>query len=235
MILDLVLRGGCRSACIGLNHGLNRNAKKWVSHLTGLANYTPLASGDSESADMVSLEPHRVASAAELIRGQRFVEESDEIFGMDSRNDVLAWLDSMAQHTADSLRHIAGEKPGRIQKKGVSAYTVEPLIQSIRLAQLLRRDSDMLAKCKSVCEILGMGADLIREDATMPSKTTISRDRFTLDCGLAVLWKEYWRDLFNSNIDLFVAFLADSSPRAGKEWLLMEMYILHYNPMQRHL
>ena len=74
---------------------------------------------------MVSSEPQWSSSAAALIRGQRFVEESDEIFGMDSRNDVLAWLDSMAQHTADSLRHIAGEKPGRIQKKGVSAYTVE--------------------------------------------------------------------------------------------------------------
>ena len=71
-----------------------------------------------------------------------------------------------------------------------------------------------------------MRASYIREDAHVPSKSTISKHMFTLDCGLAVLWKQYWQELCTSNSDFFVAFLADSSPRAGKEWLLMEVYII---------
>ena len=43
---------------------------------------------------------------------------------------------------------------------------------------------------------------------------------------IGVAQKQYWRELSKENTDFFLAFLADSSPLVGKEWLLMEMYLI---------
>ena len=56
----------------------------------------------------------------------------------------------------------------------------------------------------------------------VPSASTLHRHRFTLDCGLALMMRRFFD---NSAANLLIYMLADSSPRAGLEWLFTEMYI----------
>ena len=64
-----------------------------------------LRADDSPAAALVSFDPRFFRTAAAVIRGHH-VEPDENTLGGISTNDVLFWLDSMAEHCHGDLHHL---------------------------------------------------------------------------------------------------------------------------------
>lgn len=139
--------------------------------------------------------------------------------------DILAWLDEMADHGPAELCHLA-RSPQAFRRRKPTAYAMETLISSIRLAGLLRKDGALRSAIRASGILMGLKAGWMDERCPVPSKSTISRHRLTLDAGFALCVQRRLHTLLESGEPFAVYLLADSSPRAGKEWLLSEYYLV---------
>ena len=180
----------------------------------------------------VSLEPELFERAASLLRGeQRPVEDmDDEDIGHLDKRDVLAWLDVVASESRVGLEHLTQASLGvreRCGRKSVGAFQIESLITMLLLSQALRNDALLATAVEHGGLLLGMPNGWLEDGASkLPSKSTLSRHKFTMDCGYALLVRTWLQKLLESGRRFYIYMLADSSPRAGREWLLIEYYLV---------
>ena len=179
-------------------------------------------------SEFVTMTQSLFEAAANLIRNQPLRGEwnNQEVVANASQVDhahVLHWLDSMAAHieggTLSHLRQTA-------HMTSVStAFKIEPLIISIKLSGLLRSGKTLPVVVRSVAQLLGYSDDWMDESlSVVPSRTTLLRHRFTLDAALAKLVCSKLQTLLESG--MVAAFLCDSSPRQGREWMFSEMFAI---------
>lgn len=231
-LLVLVMQQAWTPLCIGGRFLTSTKERKLVRHVTGQRRFVIPAPDGAAEMSRISLEPHMFERAAALLRGEQpVVVEDEEDIGYIGPKDVLAWLDTMASQTRHGLDHLAQASRGYNLRLGarnaVRAFKIEALITSLLLAQVLKNDAMLAQAVEHSGVLLGMRPRWLGEDASrVPSKSTLSTHKFTLDCGYAVLVRSWLRELLDSGRRFFLIMLADSSPRAGREWLLMEYYLV---------
>ena len=68
----------------------------------------------------------------------------------------------------------------------------------------------------------------------IPSKSTISRYRFALDCSWAQFWRKIMEALLATEDGWFINLMADSSPMFGRDWFLMRYEMLEQESLVEH-
>ena len=162
------------------------------------------------------MNAHLFQSAAAIIRGQMHVDGVAE-------DEVLAWLDSMAEHMKPGdLRHLI--KHMESQDIKTSSYRIEPFIIMVSLIGFLRCDAHLRKVISEVAGLLGYPAQWLEENACVPSMSSLSRMIFVLDASFTKFVGNVFQQFLDSHTDFRVCMLADASNRAGREWLFSEVF-----------
>lgn len=169
-----------------------------------------------EGHDFISMKVSLFRIAASMIRGHIDVRPLPE-------EHVLAWLDAMAAHCEDGdMAHIMRKVKSMSIRK--SAYRIEPFIIVVKLCGLLRADQNLEAVVKEVAKFLGYNEERLSEQASFPSKSSISRMRFVLDASYTKLRGMQFQRMLDGEEGFKVFFLSDAPNRGGREWLFAEIY-----------
>ena len=92
----------------------------------------------------------------------------------------------MADNSAMGLSNLTRMAESRQHGRSVS-YKMEPLIRSIMLCGHLRGDSALAPAIHGVGVLVGFKHGWLTDSgATLPSRSTIQRHRFTLDAALCI-------------------------------------------------
>lgn len=158
---------------------------------------------------------HMYGYAASLIRG-RFFEDAEHIV---SKNDVLAWLDTMAVATDRGLQELKA-----VRDRGIKAsrWKMDALLKSLRLGGFLRGERRFKDVIKLAGEIMGTPHDWMSQDTVLPSRTSLSQYRVVVDSAHCIVNQNRFRVLLNQPWTAWI--LCDSSPRAGRDTFLMAFY-----------
>ena len=122
-----------------------------------------------------------------------------------AKADSLSWLETLEAQTSWQ---------SRVQRHKYSSRT---LIQAVFFRFTLGSASK-IGKAFQLALSVGIpGLDLrtFASQASLPSKTTLSRGSVYLDMSSLLLWQKKWQQ------DEYVMFMwADSSPQSGRDWLM---------------
>ncbi len=113
-------------------------------------------------------------------------------------------------------------KAGRVQ----AGYKLESLILQVRGAGLLRQDKKLREMLSIAAPLCGFQENWIDDDSCVTSKATTSRYRFVLHCAHTLEWRRLFQQWLHDELDFKMFLLADSSPRAGVEWMYVELFII---------
>ena len=169
----------------------------------------------------IELSPSLFKAAADIIRGVHHCDPDD--LDAISQEQVLAWLDAMRVHAAGGMEHLI--RMTRWKQEGRKRYEMEYLVMIVRLADVLRNDGQIREALDTAGRLFGLPAQWLSDDAQLPAKSTLSKYRFILDAAHALQWREWLRNALQHG-GLKVFLLCDSSPRAGVEWIYIEVYII---------
>ena len=100
---------------------------------------------------------------------------------------------------------------------------MEEMITLVRQADLLRTDAALHKSIELIGRTIGFKPGWLESSAFVPSPTTVRTYRFKLDMALTLQMRKHFASL---GPDLLICLLADSSPRAGREWLFSELFII---------
>ncbi len=101
------------------------------------------------------------------------------------------------------------------RRTAVVSYSIESLILWVRQAGLLRNNNN-LGKSLSLCsELLGYSHGWITSATAVPSRSTISRHKFTLDAGWCLFRQKRFRHWVNTGKEFWIFLLSDGSPHGG--------------------
>ncbi len=191
------------------------------------------AEGLSGSASHVSFDPKMFENCASRVRGQivDFDEGCSEAIGHIPEEQILAWRDAMSNHCRHGLGHIVDL--ARVGKVRASRYSTEHSISAVRICGLLRNDTNLQENVSLIGRLLGFPSNFLQETVVLPSPATVSRHRFTLDSAYCLLIRTRLRSWIDSGIKFIVVMLWASSPRAGREWLLGECYIIREDMLEQ--
>ena len=232
LVLSLMLQQRWTPLSIGGKVLTAIKEKHVIEFLTGQRHFRLPEGSGTDDVSRVSFEPRMFERAARLLRQQQeIIEDESEDIGRIDKKDVLAWLDEMGSHTKDALGSLmqagSGLRHGHDGKEQVMLFKMEALMQSLLLCQVLRNDAFLAQAVEHSGILLGFNEGWMEDHGgKVPSKSTLSTRRFMLDCGYAVLVRNWLQGLLNSGRHFFIYLLADSSPRAGREWLLIEYYLV---------
>ena len=102
-------------------------------------------------------------------------------------------------------------------------YNIEEMITLIRQADLLKSDAALHKSVELIGRTIGFKPEWLAQSAFVPSAATIGRYRFKLDMALCLSIRHVFASIAST---LFIDLLADPSPRAGREWLFSEPFII---------
>ena len=183
------------------------------------------------SFSAVSFKPEMFAAAASIIRGQNVHDDELEVLGATTERNVLVWLDAMAEHCSASSKSVARIKNHRGELR-VTAYAVERLIVAVRVANCLRSDDKVREVLNLAGAYMGLPQEWQGDSIKVPSASTVRRFRFVLEASYTYLIRARLREWIDTGVEFIVVLLYDSSPRAGREWMLGEMYVLRLDGLQ---
>ena len=143
-----------------------------------------------------SLESRLFERAAELLRDGSTDDVSDEHSLAPSRDDIVVWLDAMER---------LGQKPQR-------CYA---------MCTHLKGDRHLRDVIVSAFEQVGLSPDLLA-GMRQPSRSTLCRWRFYVNAGLCLLLRCFFANLLSTDAEFTLYFLADGSPRVGRELSFQE-------------
>ena len=176
------------------------------------------------SFSLVTFKPQMFRAAASIIRGHNVHGDEPETLGVANQSNVLAWLDAMVEHCGGSPEAVA-----RIAQKGVhrvSLYAIERLIVAVRIANYLRNDGRAADVLKLAGSYMGLPEEWQADSIKVPSASTVRRYRFRLEAVYTYLIRARLRAWIDAGVEFIVVLLFDSSPRAGREWMLGEIFIM---------
>ena len=70
------------------------------------------------------------------------------------------------------------------------------------------------------------------DNQTLPKASTISRYRFHIDVVRTLLIRERFLRWFDSGEQVHILLKCDSSPRGGREWLFIELFVMSNNSLE---
>jgi hypothetical protein len=150
-----------------------------------------------------------------------------------SRQDIIQWLDRLGDLAQQGPAALTQSCQATSSTRGPQSYRVEALIESILLADLLRNTGELReVLARSANMFLGstsLSSKIMDESFKLPGKSIISRYRLSLDAAYCKVVRDFWSKLLfeaDAGNDFSVYFLCDSSPRAGRDWLLAESYVV---------
>ena len=169
------------------------------------------------------------AEAAKLLRDPLLQDVDDSLDNVAGKQAVIAWLGRMADHASHGQRqlmHALSHRGGR----GGAVWQSQALVQCILLCDLFRSDAALRDALGLAVRLLLPGdSDLIKSITTgsyaLPSKSVVSRYRLNLDVAYMRVVSQYFQKVLDTGSQMAIYLLADSSPRAGKDWLLAEMFV----------
>ena len=176
------------------------------------------------SAILVHFEPAYFHNVSDRVRGNIvFYAPSSEVIPPILDADCLARLDQMERHARGGLDNLA-----RIRetcKVLSNQWSAECLLHIVRLCNFLRSDVSLMKVVRTVGHLLGYPEDRMSESTKLPSKATMSRSRFHVDCMHQYLVRERLQQWLNEGRIIAYA-KADSSPRSGREFLFVELIFI---------
>ena len=192
VLLDLVLQRKWLDLAVGdvslTKRGVSAALRKHFLVDAGLA-----AQPSVPHIPHISFDPNLFMAAANLVRGGP--EAADAAL---SRNNVLKWLDDMADNSALGLSHLKNvAQSGAADAKGASSYKMERLIRCIMLCGYLRSDMALYPVVQDVGVMFGMQDGwLSQAGVSLPSKSTLQRHRFTVDAALCLCTRNKFQATF---------------------------------------
>ena len=222
-----------------------RDGVRMRSRLQQNSGQSPDASHARSSDDIFDLD--RIRVAASLMRdptifsataavsfaagGDRGDSDAEDI-GY-SRQDIIQWLDRLGDLAQQGPAALIQKCGSASLTRGHESYRVEALIESILLADLLRNTGELREiLARSASFLLGstqLTSRILDDSFSLPGKTLVSRYRLSLDAAYCKVVRDFWSKLLleaDAGNDFSVYFLCDSSPRAGRDWLLAESYVI---------
>ena len=220
-MLNLIVHSAVHDVVVPLQRGQNFDvARRFLG--------VPADNAEGDGHHGLSLAPSKIEmnssmfkAAADIIRGVHHYDADD--LDAISQEEVLAWLDTMRVHASSGMQHLTRMSKAKVDSR--RRYSLEYLVMIVRLADLLRSDGQIREAITTAGRLFGFPAHWLSDDTKMPSKSTLSRYRFVLDAAHAMMWREWLHNaLKNGGLKVFL--LCDSSPRAGVEWIYIEVYII---------
>ena len=96
----------------------------------------------------------------------------------------------MASHMQGNLGQTALSDPMALSAKCRDA--MEAILCCLRIAHLLKSGSSLKNNVHFATQLLGFDPEFLRDSSAMvPSASTLCRVRFTVDCGMLLLWRAY--------------------------------------------
>ena len=183
----------------------------------------------SHSAPVASLTPTLFRSTAAHMRALSSSSTLSTALAVDGFSclDVLVWLDIMGMSNA-----VVVKAARQVLAPGASptcnSFAMLFLLQCLKLSGLLKGNRH-LDNAVGICgELCGMVPDWAQAgEVHLPSPSTLSRYNFVLDAGYCDVMRQRFELLLSPESEPWVGFLlCDSSPRAGKDVMLTELYYL---------
>ena len=228
-LIQLILKGGLRHIAAPMKSNFKFDHLKAFLG-PGLPDFrTPVANIAATDKSIIHVQPRFFRAASEIIRGQMMAD--DDNLEQLSEETVLAWLDEMEKHSGGGLMHLM-ELTRSASIKGKS-YNLEMLVLCVRAAGLLRQDKQLKESLAIAGQLLNMPQTWLADDAPIPTKSCVSRNRFMLDCAYCLMWRQLLHSYLEQGLDFKLFAKADSSPRAGLEWLYMEFLLVLSGDLQR--
>ena len=217
------MQGQCQSLCVV--DLFKTRCASLRKHCVGSLQLPP-SSGHS-AAPLLSLDPALFGHAARLLRDDVAADDPD---ALPSRNDIIHWCWSMSQYNGsafDLVNHV-----NRDIGTSKSMFDMERLILCLKICINLKGDAHLRTVLCDSGTLIGLPMHWLSDNTHIktPSKTTLRKTRFHLDAGLAILTRRWFASMMaralGGSDDITCFFLVDSSPRVGREWCLMELYII---------
>ena len=206
--LNLILRCSLADVCAS-------DAKSRRQFLGLTAKVAPKRSLPSCLEDSLAPQVHfagKYFEKCEALISGNVVDDPDDLTAV-STLVVLSWLQSMIRHARRGIQHLLNMSASQNPKVG---YSVRTLFVAIRLAGLLRSDSELKSALRLAGDVFGFGRHWLSSSCHMPSKSTLSRERFVLDAGYCLFWRRKIRRWAEAGIDFWIYLVTDGSPHGGK-------------------
>jgi hypothetical protein len=174
-----------------------------------------------QRSDLELLSGSKFRAAAACIRGE-YYGGIDEDALEDTPSDIVAWCDAMAEHCDGTLDKNLQTQLRSDQRTG---YVMHVLLLTVRLADMLRQDSQVHHACQVAADLLGIGSGWLQHDMKVRKKATISKSRFTVDAGYTLMCQQLLDAMLDGPM-FWLYMAADRSPRSGREWLFIHVWIV---------
>lgn len=195
-----------------------------LSARTKIRKSIPIQDSQVEAAPEMNFSLKRkFEMAASLIRG-----DGEAV----NRQSIIEWLEDMGDAAERGPRSLL------VKFNSKKSYTTEALIEVIILAGMLKSSSDlrdvlMVSLRLALPEWLEeLQQKMDSKTFALPSASTVSRHRLTLDIGYCRLVSSYLENLLTST-DIAIWAMADSSFRGHREWLLQSYRLVTWENLER--
>ena len=230
--LHFIKHGLARHFCVDVSQKRNKTLRHWFSQNPSIDSTMQCTQTPDQMAAPynISFDKSYFITAAKMLRGT-WVADSLGDSMKHSVYDIFHWLDSMGASSSMDLQNLNRLRDGTHQGQGFRFMnTMESFLLSLKLCLSLTSDKHLRSVVEDASRIVGMSPGWLSPDSKLASASCLQAKRFQLDAALCSLTREWFDELLdlvaNGIDDFSIYFLADASPRVGREWLLMEAFII---------